>query len=107
MIVISDGDMMASYVSKSTGNILPLGYDRFTKETFGNKNFLLNCIDYLCDDSNLLTIRSKELKIRMLNQAKLDAGKLKWQIINIALPILLVLLFGAARSIMRKRKYEK
>ncbi len=107
MIVISDGDMMASYVSKSTGNIFPLGYDRFTRETFGNKNFLLNCIDYLCDDSNLLTIRSKELKIRMLDQAKLDEGKLKWQLINVAAPIALVLLFGVLRAFRRKRKYER
>ncbi len=106
MIVISDGDMMASYVSKSTGNILPLGYDRFTRETFGNKSFLLNCVDYLCDDSNLLTIRAKELKIRMLDPSKLDAGKLKWQVINIALPILLILVFGVIRSYLRIRKYE-
>jgi ABC-2 type transport system permease protein len=107
MIVISDGDMMASYVSKSTGNILPLGYDRFTRETFGNKSFLLNCIDYLCDDSNLMTIRSKELKIRMLDQSKIDEGKLQWQIINVTVPMLLVLLYGAVRSFLRKRKYEK
>jgi ABC-2 type transport system permease protein len=106
MIVISDGDMMASYVSKSTGTVFPLGFDRSTRITYGNKNFLLNCIDYLCDDSNLLTIRAKELKIRMLDQAKLDADKLKWQIVNVVLPILLVLLYGAARSILRKRKYE-
>ena len=57
MIVISDGDMIANDTLK--GSIAPLGYDRFTRNTFGNKSFIQNCIDYLCDDSNLMQVRNK------------------------------------------------
>src|SRR5438876_614884 len=69
MIVISNGDLISNYVSKK-GAVYPLGYDRFTNQTYGNKNFILNCVDYLCDQENIVALRGKEFKIRLLDHAK-------------------------------------
>lgn len=107
MIVISDGDIIKNQIHKSSGNIFPLGYDRYTGQTYGNKNFILNCIDYLCDESGLIGVRSKELKLRLLNNTKIDENKYKWQIIGVSLPILLIIFFGLIYHFIRKRKYIK
>lgn len=105
MIVISDGDVIRNQRKKSTGEIFPLGYDRYTNQQFGNKRFVLNCIDYLCDDSGLIEVRGKEITLRLLNKAKMKREKLQWQVINMVVPIALVLLFGFINGMIRKRKY--
>ncbi len=102
MIVISDGDMIASYVSKK-GNILPLGYDRYTNQTYGNKNFILNCIDYLCDNENIVSLRGKEFKIRLLDHTKAENKMYGW--IAMMLPIALILLYGFVHFYIRRKKY--
>ena len=104
MIVVGDGDVAASFISKK-GTIFPLGYDRFTQQTYGNRNFLLNCVDYLCDDSGLMTLRGKEFKLRLLDKAKTENGIAKW--LNTLLPVILILLYGLVHMIIRKRKYER
>ena len=104
MIVIGDGDVIASYVSKK-GTIYPLGYDRFTRETYGNLNFILNCVDYLCDDSGLMTLRAKELKLRLLDKAKTENTGIRW--LNTLLPILIIMLYGFIHLLIRRRKYER
>ena len=71
MIVISDGDLMASYVSKTTGNIFPLGYDRFTKETFGNKNFMLSVLTSSAMTPTCLPFVQKSLKYECLTRISL------------------------------------
>ncbi len=105
MIVVADGDVIASYISKKNGNIYPLGYDRFTQQTYGNRNFILNCVDYLCDDSGLMTLRAKELKLRLLDKAKTENSSIKWM--NTVAPIILIMLYGFIHTMMRRRKYEK
>src|SRR6202007_1285433 len=70
MIVISDGDIIRNGVKRQARKIFPLGYDPYTGETYGNKNFILNCIDYLCDESGLIAVRSKELKLRLLDHTR-------------------------------------
>lgn len=107
MIVITDGDIIKNQVQYTNGVNYPyeLGYDKYTKETFGNKEFLLNCVDYLCDETGLISVRSRELKIRLLDKTKIIDSKLKWQLINTIIPIVIILLFGIGRSIFRKRKY--
>jgi len=109
MIVISDGDIIKNQVQYSNGDKypMPLGYDKYTGETFGNKDFLLNCIDYLSDESGLISVRSRELKIRLLDKTKITDGRLKIQIINTVSPIVIIILFGIGRSIYRKRKWTK
>jgi ABC-2 type transport system permease protein len=82
-----------------------LGYDQFTGETFGNKDFILNSLDYLVDESGLISIRSRELKLRLLDMTRVNNNKFIWQAFNIFFPVLLVLIFGLVRNYLRKRKY--
>ncbi len=103
MIVVSDGDIIKNEVRNS--QFLPLGYDRFTNKTFGNKTFILNCINYLCDDNGLMQVRTKDLKLRLMDKKKIKEHRLKWQIINVGVPIIIVILFGFFQSANRKRKY--
>ena len=107
MIVIADGDIAKNHVNKRTGEYLALGFDRFTRQEFGNKDFMLNVLGYLCDDSGLMSVRSKKLKIRLLDKTILKNDKFDWQLINTILPIGLILLFGLAHYFDRKKKYTK
>ena len=104
MIVVADGDVIASYISKK-GTIYPLGYDRFTRETYGNLNFVLNCIDYLCDDSGLMALRAKEFKLRLLDKTKTENSGIPW--FNTLAPILIIIFYGFIHLVIRKRKYER
>ena len=105
MIVISDGDIIRNEV-RSNGSIYPLGYYKYTKNTLANKDFLLNCIEYLLDDSGLIETRTKEIKLRLLDRARIQSEKLKWQVINVLIPILLVILFGFVFNYLRTKRYS-
>lgn len=109
MIVISDGDIIKNQLQMSNGSYvpLPLGYDRHTRQTFGNKDLILNCVNYLCDDTGLMSVRSRELKLRALDTTKARNQLLMWQLINILAPILLVVIFGILQFAIRKRKYAR
>ncbi len=109
MIVVSDGDVIRNQWQLYNGAKypLPLGYDMHTRETFGNKNFILNCIDYLCDDSGLMEVRSRELKLRLLDKTKITKNNFMIQIVNTGLPVLLVFVFAFINGFIRKRKYTK
>jgi ABC-2 type transport system permease protein len=105
MIVISDGDMIANDLSNS-GGIYPLGYDKNIKFTYpGNKHFLINAVQYLCGDNGLSHLKVKEHSLRMLDKKKVQKNKFIIQLINIALPILLLLLFALFFVRFKKRKY--
>jgi ABC-2 type transport system permease protein len=105
MIVISDGDIIKNQVQFKEGNYypLPLGYDRYTGETFGNKDFILNAVNYLTDDSGLLSVRSREIKIRLLDKNKINKEKTYWQLLNTILPVLIILVFATIIIIIRKK----
>lgn len=109
MIVVADGDVIRNQMQFSQGNYLPLplGYDRYTGQQFGNKDFILNAMNYLTDDSGLISIRSRELKIRLLDKTRTDSQRIYWQVLNIGLPVILVLLFGLMQVAIRKKKYAK
>ena len=106
MIVVSDGDIIRNQLHYSQGFPLPLGYDQYTGETFGNKDFILNAMDYLTDESGLITIRSRELKLRLLDMTRINNQKLFWQLFNILVPVLVVLIFGMIRYVIRKKRYS-
>ncbi|MFZ4414349.1 MAG: gliding motility-associated ABC transporter substrate-binding protein GldG [Bacteroidales bacterium] len=107
MIVVSDGDMIKNQFHYSKGFPLPLGYDQYTRQMFGNKEFILNCMNFLCDDSGLITVRSRELKLRMLDKTKIENSKTQWQLINLVLPVVVIILFGMIITFLRKRRYTK
>lgn len=93
--------------SAGTYTPFPLGYDRFTGQTFGNKDLMLNAVNYLCDDTGLMSVRSREVKLRPLDRTRVSKNLLFWQLINTAGPVLLVILFGLMQFFLRKRRYAK
>lgn len=106
MIVISDGDLIENDYSEREGT-MDMGYWRFTRNTFANKAFLLNCMEYLTDRSGLLESRSKDVKLRLLDSGRVKSERSKWQWVNIAIPNVLIILFAVVYLFFRKRKYEK
>jgi ABC-2 type transport system permease protein len=107
MIVISDGEVIRNQFKKSTGEVFPLGYDRYTNEQFGNKKFIQNCIDYLCDDSGIIEVRAKEITLRLLDKGKIKTERNFWIIFNMLVPALLIVMFGVLNQYIRKRKYTQ
>ncbi len=107
MIVIGDGDIFKNQVSSRDGSAFPLGFDRYTQRNFGNKALLLNIADYLSNDDNLIALRNKEVKIRLLDKAKLRAEKLQWQLVNVLLPLVLLISFAIFQHYYRKHKYAR
>ena len=105
MIIVSDGDIIRNQVQANTGKVYPLGFDRYTQQQFGNKNFIMNCMNYLLDDSGLIAVRTRDIQIRLLDKTVLQASKLKWQLISILIPMLLIIMYGLFSGWMRKRKY--
>ncbi len=109
ILVAGDGDLIRNDVRISGDEPvpLPLGYDPDTRQTFGNKEFLMNVINYMTDDYGLISLRKKEFKLRLLDRAVIRKSnqKLKWQMINILAPSLLIILFAFIFSWIRKRKY--
>lgn len=108
MIVVSDGNVIRNQLRRSdTGEIipLPLGYDRWTRQTFGNKDFVMNCINYLLDDSELIYARAKEFHLRLLDSTKVRQNKSMIQAVNFVLPIFLIIVIALILYYIRKRKY--
>jgi ABC-2 type transport system permease protein len=107
MIFVSDGDMIRNQFRIPGGEPLPLGYDQYTRETFGNKDFILNAINYLVEGPELINLRTRELSLRLLDQTRVNNNKLQWQLINLLLPILLIALLGSILVWLRKQKYSR
>jgi len=108
MIVIADGNIIANQYSMRTGRpeIKPLGYDIYSQQTFGNKDFIVNAVDYLCDDSGLMALKSRVFQIRLLDKVKINEQKLLWQLVNLLAPIGFVLLTGLVFNFARRRRYR-
>lgn len=104
-IIISDGDMIRNYVDQE-GKIYPLGANNIERYIFGNKDFVMNCIEYLNDNTGLMETRAKEVKLRPIDKEKVEANKTQWQLINIAAPVLLIYLFSGIYNYIRNRKYS-
>lgn len=107
MIIVADGDVIRNNVSATTGRLSPLGYDRYTGELFGNKDFLLNCVNYLCDDSGLIGVRSRTAKLRMLDDARIKKERASIQVRNVVIPILILFAGGIALNFIRRRRYGR
>ncbi|TYP96262.1 protein involved in gliding motility GldG [Tenacibaculum adriaticum] len=104
MIIISDGDLGKNQILK--GKPYDLSIDKWTNQRFGNKDFLINAVDYLLDDSGLINLRNKSLQLNTLNKQKAYAEKSFWQFFNIVLPLLLLFGFGFGFGYYRKKKYS-
>ena len=109
IIVVADGDIVLNSVIKGNQPI-PMGMNPYTfgsqrEFAFANRDFLQNCLDYLVNPSGLSEAKAKDYTLRLLDKKKTDAGKMNWQLINIAVPVLLVILFAVLYQFLRKRKY--
>ncbi|MFM8837086.1 MAG: gliding motility-associated ABC transporter substrate-binding protein GldG [Bacteroidota bacterium] len=107
MIVVADGDLLRNEVRVSTGEIYPLGLDRFTGQQYGNRNFALNAVAYLLEDRSTIELRARRISLRLLNAKRVKEEKLFWQVMNLGLPLLLLLAYGGLRYYRRKRAYVK
>lgn len=108
MIVIADGDVVRNQVRRSGTKMYPfqLGYDRYTKQNFGNKDFAMNCVNALLDDKGIFQIRSRELKLRLLDKAQIQNHRIKYQLLNIFIPVVLVVVFGFLFYIIRRKRFS-
>lgn len=106
MIMVSDGDVIRNQFDQQ-GQPLPLGFDRFLNETFGNSDFILNAVNHLNDDRGIMEARAREIRIRTLDKSIVNRNRLAIQVLNVGVPVLLVLIFGSVRFYLRKRKYNK
>lgn len=107
MIVVADGDIAKNEYQRSSGRVMPVGFDSYMNEQFANKTFLLNCMNYLLDDEGLLQLRSREVKLRLLDKKKIAQQTSKWKMINVGMPLAVILLFGLIRFYIRRRKYSR
>lgn len=110
IIIAGDGDMVLNDVSPNQGP-LPMGMNLFTvgsqyEYPFANRSFLMNCVEYLTGKPGIIEIRNKEIVLRLLDSQKVAEQKKNWQLINIGIPVLVVLLFGVMYQQIRKRKYS-
>lgn len=106
MIVISDGDIIKNQLDKD-GMPMELGFDKWTNNLYANKEFMMNCVNYLLDDNGLINIRSKEVDLPILDKQKVFDNYTYSQVVTVAVPIVILLLFGVAFTFLRKRKYSK
>ena len=106
MIVVSDGDIVRNQLDKNF-QPLELGYDKWTNKLYGNKEFMMNCVNYLLDDTGLINIRSKEVNLPLLDKEKVYNNYTQTQVITVGLPIVLLAIFGFLFAFLRKRKYAK
>ena len=106
-IVIADGDIIRNEITDKDSTAIPLGFDRYMNQQFGNKDFIQNAVLYLADNEGWMQLRSRTLKLRLLNKKITNEDRISWQLINLLIPISILLIFGIAYQIIRKRKYTK
>lgn len=105
IIVCSDGDIPVNDFDRKQNTPLPLGFDKYSGNTFANKDFVLNAIDYLLDDNGVISARNKEITLRPLDKVALQDDREYWQSINLILPIVVLCLVGLLKNFLRKKQY--
>lgn len=106
MVVAADGDLLLNGINQTDGP-LPMGMNAYTKQQYANREFLLNTLEYLVGNKGILETRGKDYALRLLDRTKYEDSKMKWQLINIVVPVLLVMLCIAIYQYLRKKKYAK
>ena len=106
-IFVSDGDIIRNPFDSKRNQPYPAGYDIYTRQTFDNTEFIVNCVNYLCADDDLLQLRAKNFKIGSLNSEKVRNHKLLLAALNIGIPLFLIALMGTLLIVMRKVKFSK
>lgn len=107
MVVISDGNVFKNSVDPRDKQPLPMGWDRYTEQQYGNKTFFLNAIDFLAGDSDMLSLRGKEVKMRLLDRVKVKRQQLFWQVVCVGAPPVLLFLIGFGHYYLRKMRFGR
>jgi len=106
-IVVADGGIIRNETTEKDSTTLPLGFDRYMNQQFGNKDFIQNAVLYLADNDGWMQLRSRTLKLRLLNKKITNEDRITWELINVLVPLGFLLIFGIGYQIQRKRKYTK
>ena len=106
-IVVADGGIIRNETTEKDSTTIPLGFDRYMNQQFGNKDFIQNAVLYLADNDGWMQLRSRTLKLRLLNKRITNEDRITWELINVLVPLGLLLIFGIGYQIQRKRKYTK
>lgn len=107
IMVFADGDFISNDFDPVKQQIVPVGMNKYTLEKFANRDFVVNALNYMLDNKGLINVRNKEITLRPLDKVKIEKEKKKWQLLNVALPIVLVLLLGVLKYQWRKKKYSQ
>ncbi|MFC5412768.1 gliding motility-associated ABC transporter substrate-binding protein GldG [Larkinella bovis] len=105
IVICSDGDLLINDINYRTNTPYPLGYERFSKNTFANKDFVVNAVNYLLDDNGIITARTRQVTLRPLDKIRLREDRLSWQLLNLVGPVVLIGFVGVAWQFARRRKY--
>ncbi len=109
MLVVSDGDVIRNEVNFRKKSYEPLGVNRYERSgiTYANKDFIVNAIEYMLEDEGIIAARAKDVKLRLLDTVRAEKEKTKWQLINIALPLVLLAAFGWLYNLIRRRRFGR
>ena len=109
MILVADGDIIRNEIERSKAGqvgIVPLGLDRNTGQSYGNANFIVNAVLSLTDDDSLIALRNRTIKLRMLDKQKITSDRVFWQTVNVLVPIIILVIFGAVYITLRRVRYK-
>lgn len=110
MIFVGDGDVVRNQVrfrNSDNPTIVPLGYDDITRQTFGNKEFIVNAVQYLADDNGLMALRNRTFTLRLLDRQLISEGTTAYKVMTILLPLALISVFGLVVYLIRRRKFAR
>lgn len=105
MIVVSDADLVVNVFTEKEGP-LQMGENQFSRYKYANREFFINCVEYLTNPSGILEARAKDFSLRLLDPKKVEQDKTLWQVVNIIVPIAIIMIFGFIYQFLRKRKYR-
>ncbi len=109
MLVVANSDIIRNDVSRRTDGayITPLGYDKYTNQTFGNKEFVVNSVHFLVDETGLMELKNRDFKLRLLDKKKILEERKKWQLINLLIPSLTLIVLGIVWFFIRRYKFTR
>lgn len=107
VLVVADGDVVSNKINPRTGQPFPLGFDPYAQYTFSNQQFVMNMLQYMLDERGIITARAKEIMVRPLDDVQVQDEKIYWQLLNLLIPVVLIVIFGIIRFFIRKRKFTR
>ncbi|MCB0689075.1 MAG: hypothetical protein KDC53_21200, partial [Saprospiraceae bacterium] len=106
ILVVSDGDIARNGIDPTSGEIRDLGFNQYLNYTFANKPFLTNAVEYMLDRIGLSEARAKTIKLRLLDKQKIQNERLYWQVVNVLVPLILLVILAIGFNYLRKRRYS-